>query len=146
MFSLSGSRARLGAIGAGPATMALSLAASAVTLTVSKSGSGSGAGLVTSGDMKINCGASCQATYSGGAMVTLTASGTSGSQFTGWLGPCTGTGTCAFTINSDTIVSATFASAPYASAPLDIDASGSCDALTDGLMATRYLSDCPVPR
>jgi len=119
--------------------LAGAMMASAATLTVSKSGSGTG--LVTGSPGAINCGATCEdANVADGTMVTLTASGLSGSQFTGWLGPCTGTGTCGFKMNGDTKVEATFAVAPYASATLDIDASGGCDALTDGLVASRFLT------
>ena len=77
-------------------------------LTVTKAGSGSGT--VTSNVGAINCGGVCSDTYADGTAITLTATPAGGSQFTGWLGPCTGVGTCQFMLNGSTTVSATFAS------------------------------------
>ena len=76
------------------------------TLTVTKQGSGSGT--VTSNDGNINCGSTCSATYQPNTQVTLTASPASGSTFGGWSGACSGTGSCALTMNSDKQVTATF--------------------------------------
>lgn len=78
------------------------------TLTVVKSGNGTGA--VTSDIDGINCGETCSASYGVGTTVTLTASPDEGSTFTGWAGSgCTGNGSCAVTINADTVVNANFA-------------------------------------
>jgi hypothetical protein len=78
------------------------------TLTVSKSGAGSGT--VTSSPAGINCGATCSAQFSSGTSVTLTATPAAGSTFTGWSGGgCSGTGTCTFSLTTDTTVTATFA-------------------------------------
>jgi hypothetical protein len=107
------------------------------SLTVTKSGSGSGT--VTSSVGAINCGATCSDTYAGGTAITLTAAPAGGNQFTGWLGPCTGVGTCNFTFNGSTMAVATFASAPAGTQVLNVDGNGSYDALTDGLLAIRYL-------
>ena len=107
------------------------------TLTVTKNGSGTGT--VTSNGGTINCGATCIGTFANNAPVTLTAFPTAGSQFTGWLGPCTGTSNCQFNINGATTAIATFAEPPITTAPLDIDGNDACDALTDGLLALRYL-------
>lgn len=108
------------------------------SLTVTKAGSGSGT--VTSDVGAINCGIiTCSDTYATGTPITLTATPAGGNQFTGWLGPCTGTGACRFTINGATTVSATFASTAIGSPTLDIDGTTSCDALTDGLLVIRYL-------
>lgn len=74
-------------------------------LTVSKSGSGSGTVTATG----INCGTDCKQAYSSGSSVTLTASGASGSVFSGWSGGgCSGTGNCTVTMTAATTVTATF--------------------------------------
>ncbi len=107
------------------------------TLSVAKAGNGSGT--VTGSPGAIDCGSSCSDTYNSGTLITLTASPSLGSQFTGWLGPCTGTDTCQFNINGDTTVSATFAPVIVGAPRLDIDGTSRCDALTDGLLSLRYL-------
>ena len=94
---------------------------------------------MTSNVGAINCGATCSDTYSTGTPITLTATPAGGSQFTGWLGPCTGNGTCNFTINGSTTATATFALTPVGTHVLSIDGNSSYDALTDGLLAIRYL-------
>lgn len=72
-------------------------------------------GTVTSNPAGINCTAgTCTAVFQTGADVTLTATGTG---FTGWSGGtgsagCTGAGTCAVTLNADSTVTATFPVAP----------------------------------
>jgi len=68
-------------------------------LTVTKTGEGSGT--VTSFPSGIDCGADCSETYGHGTMVTLTSVADYGSSFTGWTGAgCSGTGTCAVTMDS----------------------------------------------
>jgi len=119
------------------ATPAMQLTAVDSILTVAKAGSGSGA--VISNVGAIDCAPTCNATYANGTPIALTATPAGGSQFTGWLGPCTGTGTCQFTINGATTVSATFATTLIGSPTLDIDGTASHDALTDGLLIIRYL-------
>lgn len=54
------------------------------TLTVTKSGKGT----VTSSPSGINCGATCQAGFAKGSVVTLTATPAPGYLFLGWSGPC----------------------------------------------------------
>lgn len=77
------------------------------TVTVSKTGSG--AGSVTSSPAGIDCGATCSADFPETSSVTLTASPSTGSVFTGWSGAgCTGTGTCTFTVTANVTVSANF--------------------------------------
>ncbi|MBK7473291.1 MAG: hypothetical protein IPI73_24315 [Betaproteobacteria bacterium] len=113
------------------------------TLTVVRTGSG--AGTVTSSTGAIDCGAICSDTYADGTAIVLTASPDGGSQFTGWLGPCTGAGTCSFTIGGTTSAMATFAPALPGAPNLDIDGNTSNDALTDGLLVLRYLFELSGP-
>ena len=112
-------------------------ATAALTVTVG----GSGTGTVTSVPAGIACPGDCSESYVVGTGVVLTAQATGGSVFTGWLGGCTGIGTCIVTMNAAATVSATFA-APATLATLDIDLSGSntkYNALTDGVLVLRYL-------
>jgi outer membrane protein assembly factor BamB len=75
---------------------------------------GTGSGTITSAPSGINCGDTCRASYTSGALVTLTAAPAVGSTFAGWSGGgCSGTATCAVTMNSDTTVTATFNAIPY---------------------------------
>ncbi|MEO8135101.1 MAG: hypothetical protein ABI831_14100 [Betaproteobacteria bacterium] len=106
-------------------------------LTVNRTGTG--AGTVTSSVGLINCGVTCSDSYANGTSITLTAAPGPGSQFTGWLGPCTGTGACQFTINGATTALAAFAPAALGTPTLDIDGTATNDALTDGLLVIRYL-------
>ena len=109
-------------------------------LTVSLAGTG--AGTVTSNPAGINCGATCSATFTTNASVTLTAAAAAGSVFSGWSGACSGaSATCVVVMSANQSVGATF-SIPGTSGPLDIDASSpgsKYDALTDGLLFIRYL-------
>jgi uncharacterized repeat protein (TIGR01451 family) len=103
---------------------------------------GSGTGYVESNPPGIMCQADCTQSYSAGTGVELTAGATGLSVFTGWLGGgCTGTGACIVTMDAAKSVTATFAQ--QGTVPtLDIDASApgtKYDALTDGLLAIRYL-------
>jgi photosystem II stability/assembly factor-like uncharacterized protein len=75
------------------------------TLTVSNAGGGT----VTSNPSGVNCGATCSASYNSGTVVTLTATPDSGAVFAGWVGACTGAGSCMVTMNSDKAVTARFA-------------------------------------
>ncbi|MBK7474362.1 MAG: hypothetical protein IPI73_30490 [Betaproteobacteria bacterium] len=113
------------------------LGAASSTLTVTRSGSGGGT--VTSNVGAINCGAACSDTYNDGTVITLSAAPAAGSQFTGWLGPCSGSGTCQFTLNGATTAAATFAPILLGPPSLDIDGNAAFDALTDGLLALRFL-------
>lgn len=70
---------------------------------------GTGGGTVTRTGGAINCGSICTESLAPGSTVTLAASPNAGSTFTGWSGgTCTGTGSCAFTLNSNTTVNAQF--------------------------------------
>jgi uncharacterized repeat protein (TIGR03803 family) len=107
------------------------------SLTVSESGNGR----VTSSPAGIDCPGSCAASFAPGTQVTLTASGASGSSFSGWGGACSGTGSCVVTMNASQSVTAAFA-ANYAlavsvigspggrvtSSPSGIDCGATCSA------------------
>lgn len=70
--------------------------------------SGTGGGKVTSDPSGIDCGSICTGTYAQGTSVTLTATPSLGSVFTGWSGVCSGTGDCIVTMDGDKSVTATF--------------------------------------
>ena len=76
------------------------------SLNVTKAGTGTG--IVTSSPAGINCGSDCTEVYTGGAVVTLTATSDSGSTFGGWSGACTGSGTCTLTMDAAKSVSPLF--------------------------------------
>jgi len=77
-------------------------------LTVNKAGPGSGT--VTDSPVGlINCGSDCGEPYDAGTEVTLVATPEEGSEFTGWGGDCTGTGTCKLKMSADRTVTANFA-------------------------------------
>lgn len=73
-------------------------------LTVTKLGPGT----VTSNLGGIHCGNICSATYDYNATVTLSATAGDGYNFTGWSGPCSGTGTCTIAMSQVRNVTATF--------------------------------------
>jgi len=76
-------------------------------LTVTKTGTG--AGTVTSSPAGINCGSDCTQSYTNfTTQVTLTAAPSSDSDFAGWGGACSGTGSCVVTMDAAKSVTATF--------------------------------------
>ena len=79
------------------------------TLTVTPP-TGTGTGTITG--TGINCPGDCTETYADGSAVTLTANPAAGSTFAGWSGDCTGTGTCALTMNANKAVSGSFTTTP----------------------------------
>ena len=83
------------------------VATSNSTLSVLKLGTGSGT--VTSSPAGIDCGSDCSESFNCGTVVTLTATPTGGSVFTGWSGACSGAGTCTITMDANKTVAATFA-------------------------------------
>ena len=88
------------------------------SFTVSVNVAGGGSGSVVSGPVGIECPGSCSASFTPGTTVNLTASPAAGSEFTGWGGPCSGTGACNITLNGDELVTATFALPDFSLTPL----------------------------
>lgn len=76
------------------------------SLVVTKTGSGTGT--VTSSPNGIACGPTCTASFPQGTAVTLTAAAATESRFAGWGGSCSGTGSCAVTVNAAMMVEAQF--------------------------------------
>lgn len=119
-------------------TRTWTITAAAHALNVEKLGSGSGT--VNSAPVGVACGATCTLVVAAPETVTLSAVANVGSRFVGWLGACVGTGTCSVSVNGVRNVRAVFA--PSSSvASLDIDSNGQIDALTDGALALRYLTE-----
>lgn len=68
-----------------------------------------GPGAVSSSPAGISCGSTCSASYVSGSVITLTAVPRRGAHFNGWSGgTCSGTGTCAVTLNTAQALTATF--------------------------------------
>jgi hypothetical protein len=81
--------------------------------------SGTGTGSVTSTPDALDCGATCDADFAGGATVTLTALAAPGSSFTGWTGACSGAATtCTLSLDAARSVTAIFTADPLPLAPL----------------------------
>ncbi len=77
------------------------------TLVVTMSGPGTGT--VASNPSGISCPTTCSASFANGTQITLTATPGTGASFGGWSGGgCSGTGTCAVTVNAATTVNALF--------------------------------------
>ena len=113
------------------------------TLNVSLAGTGSGG--VSDGTGAIECPDSCSHTYPADTEVTLTATASPGSTFTGWSsGPCEGTGTCQVTMSSDTQVTATFtANPPPSQATLTVSPAGTgSGTVSDGTGGISCPSTC----
>jgi len=83
-----------------------------VTLNAAKAGNGSGTLTSSSSPAsptQINCGATCSASYDSGAIVTLTATPATGSNFSSWSGCDAVSGaTCKVTMNAARSVTAAF--------------------------------------
>lgn len=91
---------------------ALNALPNTLTLTMG----GAGAGTVTSSPAGLNCSSSCTGSFTGGQVVTLTATPAASSKFMGWSGACSGTGTCTVTMNTAISVTATFDLKPQVTA------------------------------
>ncbi len=84
------------------------------SLTLTRSGAGSGS--VSSSPAGIDCGLVCSYPFSLSSSVTLTATPTTGSSFTGWSGSgCSGTSTCTVTMLGARAVDAQFTKLPLPS-------------------------------
>jgi List-Bact-rpt repeat protein len=93
--------------GTGGGVFGISLPMPYSTMTVSKVGRGEGT--VTSAPPGIDCGADCSESYESGTTVTLTATPSFGSIFTGWMGCDSVEGTsCTVTMNAAASVTARF--------------------------------------
>lgn len=76
-----------------------------VTVTLA----GNGVGMVVSSPAGLTCPGACSQGYTGGTTVTLTATPSASSTFTGWTGGgCSGTATCVVIANGQVDVTATF--------------------------------------
>ncbi len=111
-----------------PSTTAYTLIQPAQTLTVSKSGSGTGS--VSSAPSGVSCGATCQADFAYAATVALTPAADPGSQFVGWSGACTGSGSCSVFMNGPKSVTATFCALQTWYQDLDGDGHGNSGVTT----------------
>jgi streptogramin lyase len=91
----------------GNATVDAKFALKGFMLSIAPTGNGSGT--VTSSPSGINCGATCSASFTAGAQVTLTAVAASNSTFAGWSGGgCAGIEPCTVTIAANTTVTPNF--------------------------------------
>lgn len=88
-------------------------------LTVGKAGAGTG---IVSGN-GIDCGTTCAQPYESGTAISLTATPSAGSVFSGWSGDCSGSGACALTMNANHAVTATFG-VPASSYTLSVTKTG----------------------
>ena len=88
------------------------------TYTLAVANTGSGSGTITSVPVDINCVSACNATFTSGTTVVLTAVADANSTFGGWTGiaSCINTGTCSVSMTADQYVTANFyvqGSTPY---------------------------------
>ena len=79
-----------------------------MTFPLSVTRTGNGNSSVTSTPPGISCGTDCSEEYDYGTTVSMTATAAIGSIFTGWTGPCQGTGVCTLTMTQSRSVTATF--------------------------------------
>jgi len=111
-------------------------------LTVTKTGS-TGSGTASTTDGYINCGPACssaQYNYASGTVVTLRATATATSTFTGWSGGgCSGIGSCIVTMRLAITVTATF------NAITPCSAGGACTTLGQKCCAGGKLYECKNP-
>lgn len=100
-----------------------------------------GSGTVTSSPAGINCPQTCNASFSTGTQVTLTAAPATGSIFVGWGGACSGTSlTCGVTLSSSLTVTATFATAPLLTVSLAGNSSGTVTSSPAGINCPQACS------
>ena len=100
--------------------------------------SGSGEGIIVSSPAGIHCGTDCTELYLSDLSVTLTATASLNSTFTGWSAPeCTGTGDCTIRMNEERVITATFSSIPFA---FNIAASPATLSVPQGTSATSTIT------
>jgi hypothetical protein len=87
------------------------------TFTLTLTLAGSGVGTVISQPAVMNCKNSCIGNFAPGTTVTLTAVPDAVSNFTGWSGACSGTGTCSVTLNAAANVTATLTLQDFSLSP-----------------------------
>jgi hypothetical protein len=100
---------------------------SSASYQLSVARSGDGAGQVLSDPAGIECGETCTASFARASTIELTARPEAGSVFTGWTGPCSGTGTCVIQLEEETQVGAGFSlvgTAPDQILKVTLDGSG----------------------
>lgn len=102
-----------------PRSVSASFAPFTPILTVSVEGAGVGS--VQSLPTGIDCPGTCEAPFSTGAVVTLTAKATGNNYFGGWGGACAGTGGCTVTMDDAQTVTASFLPPPQ---PLTVTVQG----------------------
>ena len=90
-----------------------------------------GGGTVSSDPAGIDCGTTCSASFTGGAVVNLTAGPSEGYQFSEWKGGCTGNGVCQVTMDKARSVTAVFKIIPVSSFNLSVSKTGSGTVLSD---------------
>jgi hypothetical protein len=84
-----------------------------------------GNGLITSQPAGINCGSECEASFSDGAVVTLTATPGTRQQLTSWSGACAGAAlTCTVTLREARTVGASFSPSADVRFPLTVSTTG----------------------
>jgi hypothetical protein len=131
----------------------IAVATTATTqFTVTVQEVGTGAGTVTSSPAGINCPETCSASFASGTPITLTATASAGSTFTGWTDDtCEGTGTCTFTVSGPVTLLPQFTASSFTltvtdngtgggtvtSSPEGIDCGSGCSAnFTSGTVVT----------
>jgi hypothetical protein len=108
----------------------------------------SGSGTVTSAPAGVTCPSTCNASFTAGTPVTLTATPASGWGFAGWSGACSGFGSCAVTMNAAQSVSATFVQSLY-TLNVSVSGNGSVSSSPAGIncgsvCTMNYASGTPV--
>jgi hypothetical protein len=107
------------------------------TYSLSVTTNGTGSGVVSSDPQGVDCGATCIKSFTAATQVMLTASAGPGSQFSAWGGACTGTSTCAVSMNSNKTVTATFnALPPVTTGSLEISPAGLPTGATSSIAVT----------
>jgi len=97
---------------------------------------GNGQGSVTTDGIDCPTG-KCAIHFGGDTLVELVQNAEPGSVFKGFGGDCSNDGTV--TMNADKVCTVKFDLESDASSNLDVDANGTADALTDGILALRFL-------